>query len=93
MPRRTPAQRATASIARVLKQLEAARAKVKELEAQVAEMSAALIGAVGKPQAKQQWPADLLALGRPAAPDPEPEPSGPAAELAPQDNQGDGRWI
>lgn len=84
--KRDPARKANTEIRKVLKQLELARAKVKELEATVAEMTSALTGAVAP---KQQWPTGISNL---LQPEPE-EPPGQAAPLAPGDSMGDGRWV
>jgi len=84
--KRDPARKANTEIRKVLRQLELARAKVKELEATVADMTFALTGAVAP---KQQWPAGISNL---LQPEPE-EPPGQAAPLAHGDSMGDGRWV
>ena len=76
--RRFSTQRAQAAIARVIKRRDALRAELAALDAEIAEMSAAL----GLPK---PWPMMM--------PAPESEPSGPVGDLSPADSQGEGRWV
>lgn len=105
MPRKTPAQRAEAAVAAVIKQRDRAQAEVDRLNAVLRKLGVT----IGVPQERVDlsaappaggWPKeveDLMAQGRPpfpgsdAPPPADPAPSG--VEIAPHDNMGAGRWA
>ena len=82
--RRTPKERAEASVRSLVFRLTAARMRVAELESELAEVSAILSGAAGA--VKRVLPPVLAVVAA-------EEPIGLPAELADEDDMGPGRFA